>query len=71
MSDHADFNEEARGSLREATALAERLIAESKQIQAECDARVLDSLIVMFRSDALVCASKIEQRGRKLDEMPR
>jgi hypothetical protein len=51
--------------------LAERLIAESKQIQAECDARVLDSLIVMFRSDALVCASKIEQRGRKLDEMPR
>jgi hypothetical protein len=71
MSDNADFNEETRGSLREATALAERLIAESKQIQAECDARVLDSLIVMFRSDALVCASKIEQRGRKLDEMPR
>jgi hypothetical protein len=38
MSDHADFNEKARGSLREATARAERLIAESKQIQAECDA---------------------------------
>jgi hypothetical protein len=71
MSDHADFNEEARGPLREETALAERLIAESKQIQAECDARVLASLIVMFRSDALVCASKIEQRGRKLNEMPR
>jgi hypothetical protein len=26
---------------------------------------VLDSLIVMFRSDALVCASKIDQRNRK------
>ena len=71
MSDHADFNEEARGVVREATALSKRLIAESKNIKAECDARVLDSLIVMFRSDALVCASKIEQRRRKLDEMPR
>jgi hypothetical protein len=71
MSNHADFNQEARGVMREATASAVRLIAESKQVKAECDARVLDSLIVMFRSDALVCASKIEQRRRKLDEMPR
>jgi hypothetical protein len=38
MSDHADFNEDARGSLQETTALADRLIAESKQIMAECDA---------------------------------
>jgi hypothetical protein len=71
MSYHADFNEEARGVVREATALSKRLIAESKEIKAECAARVLDSLIVMFRSDALVCASKIDQRRRKLDEMPR
>jgi hypothetical protein len=63
-----DFNEEARRALREATALSKRLIAETRQIKAECDARVLDSLIAMFRSDALVCASKIEQRRRKLDE---
>jgi hypothetical protein len=67
MNAHADFNQEARGALRK----AKRLIAETKQIQAECDARVLDTLIAMFRSDALVCASKIEQRNRKLDEMPR
>jgi hypothetical protein len=63
-----DFNEEARRALREATALSKRLIAETRQIKAECDARVLDSLIAMFRSDALVCASKIEQRRRKLDD---
>jgi hypothetical protein len=71
MSDCADFNEEARRVVREATALSKRLIAESKEIKAECAARLLDSLIVMFRSDALVSASKIEQRRRKLDEMPR
>jgi hypothetical protein len=71
MSDHADFNEEARRILQEATASSVRLMAESRKIKAATDARLLDSLIVMFRSDALVCASKIEQRGRKLDEMLR
>jgi hypothetical protein len=58
MSDHADFNEEARRVLREAMASSARLIAESRQIEAESRARLLDSLIIMFRSDALVCASK-------------
>jgi hypothetical protein len=51
MNAYADFNEEARGALRK----AKRLIAENKQIRTECDARVLDTLIAMFRSDALVC----------------
>jgi hypothetical protein len=71
MNVHAEFNEDARGALRKATALSRRLVAESRQIQAECDACVLDTLIAMFRSDALICASKIEQRRRNLDEMPR
>jgi hypothetical protein len=38
MSNHADFNQEARGVMREATASAVRFIAESKQFKAECDA---------------------------------
>ena len=71
MSAHAEFNEDARGALRKATASSRRMLAESRQMKAECDARMLDTLIAMFRSDALVCASKIEQRRRKLGEMPR
>ena len=64
MSAHAEFNEDARGALRKATASSRRMLAESRQMKAECDARMLDTLIAMFRSDALVCASKIEQRRR-------
>ncbi len=54
-----------RRSLRETRQCSKRLIAESRRIGA---ALLLES---MFRSDALVCASKIEQRGRKLGEMNR
>jgi hypothetical protein len=55
MNAHADFNEEARGALRK----AKRLIAESKQIKAECDARVLDTLDDKFST----CLAFLEDVG--------